>query len=212
MAHNLPSIGISRQLLLLILFSVLGAKTASAQVDELDELPQYLPSVIAEFHSDGRTLLQLEEDVWLDELLQGSRLLDSSAGPQATTSDRPAIKWTGYLWARENGPFQLELFTAGRVKVSLAGKTLLDEQSDQPQWLACQPIELSFGYHRLVIDFEATVAPARLAAYWSGPSFSLEPIGSQYLFHAADETPDNSWEVGQLLSRGLRCAACHTAV
>ncbi len=216
MAHMQTTIRRSWHLLVLILFASLGPSTASAQVDEideLDELPQYLPGVIAEVHSEGRTLRQLAEDVWLDETPErksdGANLQETTPGLQALNREQPSVKWSGYLWARENGPFQLELFAAGRVKVSLTGKSLLDAQSDQPGWLACEPIELSFGYHQLEIEFEPTVAPARLSAYWSGPSFSLEPIGSQYLFHAADDTPDNSWKVGQLLNRGLRCAACH---
>ncbi|MEZ6075388.1 MAG: hypothetical protein R3C56_06870 [Pirellulaceae bacterium] len=65
--------------------------------------------------------------------------------------------------------------------MSLAGKQVLDAHCDQPRWLASEPIELRFGYHQLEIDFEPTAAPARLGAYWSGPSFTVEPIGSQYL-------------------------------
>ncbi|MEZ6150980.1 MAG: c-type cytochrome [Pirellulaceae bacterium] len=220
MFHFDQSARSSWHLPLLFFLASLATSSVSAQVDELDELdelPQYLPGVIAEYHSAGQSRRQLEADVWLDEPLgrslegpwDGTRARESFAGSQRTESAPRRVTWSGYLWARENGPFQLELFTAGRIKVSLAGKQVLDAYCDQPRWLACEPIELRFGYHQLEIDFEPTAAPARLGAYWSGPSFTVESIGSQYLFHSADQTPDDPWEVGQLLSRGLRCAACH---
>lgn len=180
--------------------------TAQTEFDD-DDLPPYTSGLVAEVRSSaGHNLTRLVPDVSLHELLPPDSLV---VGSGQSAGNGNEVTWKGHLWARDNGMFRLQLFVAGQVQVSLAGKLLLDAHSDKPQWLECTPIELSFGYHPLQIEFRPTTSLAQLRLYWSGPAFALEPIGSEFLFHATDESPQDHFQMGQLLDRGLRCTACH---
>ncbi len=199
-------------LLVLSITLLLSARTATAQPDsDDDDLPPYAPGLVAEVRTAGHSLTRLVPDVSLHELHLPSPTQQGSAqGGGPADDNATGVTWKGHLWARDNGTFRLQMFMAGEVQVSLAGKLLLDARCDAPQWFECAPIELNFGYHPLQIDFRPTASPtAQLGLYWSGPAFALEPIGSHFLFHATEGAPQDHFQMGQLLDRGLRCTACH---
>lgn len=117
--------------------------------------------------------------------------------------------WQGYLMSQARGTYRLRAFAAGRVTIELNGEVLLDETSAEPCWLDAQPIDLSFDWHPLEVTFERTSDDPRIALYWEGPGFQLEPITSRWFFHDPDETPPDDFARGATLVRALRCAACH---
>ena len=210
--------------LLISLFSF----QASAQTAEEDQAPQFLPGLRAEFHWQQHTSTRIDADVLFDWNLPSQQSSTPASIPLPFSAT-----WSGHVWAREPGTYQLQLFAAGQATVSLAGQELLNAESISPQWLACEKIELEFGYHELRIEYRSAPLAPRLGLYWSGPSFELEPLGSQSLFHDSQvhgtahrssalrvEAPaplgsDQSGneqlghELGHELGRALRCAACH---
>ncbi len=107
------------------------------------------------------------------------------------------------------GSYQLHVFAAGSVRLQLEDQTLLDAQSPQGAWLEAKPVELTYGYHRLTIEYTPVAGDARIGLYWSGPQFQLEPIPARHLFHLPADSPSRVFEQGQLLVRALRCEACH---
>ncbi|MEX2026185.1 MAG: c-type cytochrome, partial [Pirellulaceae bacterium] len=72
-----------------------------------------------------------------------------------------------------------------------------------------QPLPLSFDRHGLEVEFRQTEPTARVALFWSGPQFSLEPISPRFLLHDRKESVKSDFERGQLLAAALRCGACH---
>ena len=61
----------------------------------------------------------------------------------------------------------------------------------------------------LEVSFRRTGPKARLALFWSGPQFRLEPIPARALSHAREDSVADDFERGSLLSRVLRCENCH---
>ncbi len=175
--------------------------SAYSQGPDDDEPPEFIPGLIASYSVDGIEVKQIDQDILFDW------------GQSSPTQRLPAgdfkAEWIGLLQAKENGVFRLSVFVNGKVTISLGGNQVLAAESNTPRWLDCEPIELRFGMHALQVEFEKTHAPARLGLYWSGPTFALEPISSRTYFHPAEQTISRSFETGELLARGLRCAACH---
>ncbi len=193
---------------LLVLYSPAFHNTFAQDFD--DEPLEFLPGLVAKYDWSEHSVLQLDEDILFD----WSQLPPIS---QMHPESRFSVTWTGQLQAKENGQFQLSLFACGRSKVRLGGKEVLSVESTVPQWHLSAPIELRFGYHDLQVEFTQSSAGPRVSLFWSGPTFALEPISSRYFFHRNEATlahpgpelVDGRYAVGQALSRGLRCAACH---
>lgn len=187
--------------ILLFVLACLPSIAWAQSVDE-DEPPEYLPGLIAEYSSPGTTLTRVDPDIAFD---WSERAPDLRLDPDGEFG----VRWSGYLQVKENGSFELRLHACGRVEVSVAGQQVLAAEVEEPQWMECTPVDLRFGRHALEIKFRKTNAQPRLGLFWSGPGFALEPISPAAFFHDFDQTPDTSFEIGQTLSRGLRCAACH---
>ncbi len=173
---------------------------AEAALDE-EENP-FAPGLIARFRGpDGVEHVKLVDGlshVW-NNLSPDRRL---PPGPFSVTL-------TGRLWTQAPGIYKLRVYAAGHVQLSVHGQRLLDSHSDKPDWLAAEPIELGFGFHRLEVQYRRTTEPARIALFWEGPQFRFEPVASRWLLHDRDQTPSPNFERGAHLVRGLRCAACH---
>lgn len=118
-------------------------------------------------------------------------------------------EWSGFLLSQANGKYQLHAYFAGKLRLTLGTKVLIDHATDTPGWQSSVPIELDYDYHRLQIEYQKTNDQARLALFWSGPQFQLEPIDGRQLFHRRGETPAAVFERGESLVRALRCEACH---
>ena len=95
------------------------------------------------------------------------------------------------------------------MRLELNGRVLIDATSATPAWLDSEPIELPFDTLPLEIHYRRAEEPARLALFWQGPQFELEPIAARWLLHDAKATPNDAFERGAELVRALRCAACH---
>ncbi len=120
------------------------------------------------------------------------------------------VRWQGKLMSQAPGVYQLSAYVSGRLKITLNGKVLLEGRSDEPAWLNGMPVDLPFGYHALDIEYRKTSDSARMALFWSGPQFQLEPIGPRQFYHEPEQSPSENFARGELLVRALRCAACHS--
>ncbi len=118
-------------------------------------------------------------------------------------------QWRGYLLTPGPGKYRLSAHAAGQVAITLAGQRVLEAASDTPQWLEAKPIELPYGWHPVEIDYASQGAASRLALFWSGPQFSLEPISGRQLYHDPEDSPPAAFERGESLAAALRCLACH---
>ena len=180
----------------------LAAGAVAQDEDENDELPEFVPGLVARYTGDdGKPIGRLDEVIafnWRD------RSPDLRIAPGSFRAD-----WSGYVWIRTPGAYRFRAFAAGKVKVSLGESVLIDQSSDTPTWMVSEPVELPFDYHPLRVAYEKTSDEAQLALFWSGPKFSVEPVSHRWLFHKPDEAPDDRFHQGQSLARALRCAACH---
>jgi len=190
------------QTLLLSLACLLAAAAFAEEDDDEDELPDLRPGLVARYiGADGVARVRRDEAL---QFAWGEQPPDArlAPGPFAAT-------WSGRLFTIAPGEYRLHVYAAGKVKLKLAGKTLLDAAADEPRWLAAEPIALEYGYHALEVEYRKTGAAARIGLYWSGPQFQLEPVPKRHLFHEPQAAPDERFAEGQLLARALRCGACH---
>jgi PA14 domain/Cytochrome c len=118
-------------------------------------------------------------------------------------------EFSGHVELRADGVYRFRVFAAGQVTLTLDEKTLIDARSPESAWMEGEPVELPFGYYPLKITYERRDEPARLALFWEGPGFQLEPVGGRPLVHEVTATPPDEFARGQKLLRALGCAACH---
>lgn len=195
-----------------LLFLLTICPCAYSQVDEEDELPEFLLGLLAELklskgsadaHGQPHNLVKrFDYDVLFDWNARG-------ADPRADIDSPIQAKWTGFLETKESGQFKIHAYAAGRLSVRLNDKPILSSQSDTPQWVDSPSIELPFGRHPIEIQYEVNGMQRQVGLYWSGPQFELEPIAQRFFSHRSEISLDNSFERGLQLSRALRCTACH---
>jgi mono/diheme cytochrome c family protein len=178
------------------------AGTSDESAEEEEEPSPYRGGLIARYTgTDGVARVRLEDDVafaW------------GVDAPERRVPPGPfSAQFSGHLDVRAAGQYRLHVFAAGAVRLELNGSVLIDATSPKPGWLDSEPIELPFGTLPIEVRYRRTNEPARLALFWEGPQFELEPITARWLLHDAEQTPDDAFERGTELVRALRCAACH---
>lgn len=182
--------------------ALVAAVAGSIAAQDEDEEQPYLPGLLATYvDADGGKAHRLDDAIafdWLDQL------------PDVRLSKAPfTASWRGLLWARGTGDYQLHVFATGEVEVRLAGKVVISRQRLKESWAASEPLPLSFDRHPLEVEFRQTEPTARVALFWSGPQFALEPISPRFLLHDRKASVPGDFERGRLLAAALRCAACH---
>jgi len=178
------------------------AQTDDALAAEEDEENPYRPGLIARYQgADGKTAVRLEDSlslVW-DDRSPDRRI---ASGPFSATFE-------GRLWTQAPGTYRLHVYAAGKVRLKLGKRVLVDAHLAEPGWLAAEPVELEFGFQPLVVEYRRQNEPARISLYWEGPQFGFEPVAGRWLLHDREQTPSAGFERGAELARALRCAACH---
>jgi cytochrome c2 len=176
---------------------------AHAQPDEDDDALPFLPGLAAEYRTESGTSCRRVDDAvafnW------GSAMPDARLGKPGPF----AAEWRGQLVVPAAGTYRFWAFAAGEVAIALEGKEILRASADQPQWLAADSLELTFGRKPLEVRYRRTRAEGRVALFWAGPQFAREPLGGRWLWHARENTPPKQFERGAELARALRCTACH---
>jgi mono/diheme cytochrome c family protein len=170
--------------------------------DEEEEPSPFRGGVIARYTgTDGVARVRLEDEIafaW------------GAEPPERRVPPGPfSAEFSGYLDVRAPGQYRLHVFAAGAVRLKFNGAVLIDATSREPSWLDSEPIELPFGELPLEVQYRRGDEPARLALFWQGPQFELEPIAARWLLHDAKQSPDDAFDRGAELVRALRCAACH---
>jgi mono/diheme cytochrome c family protein len=179
---------------------LLSAASFVVAQDEDEESP-YRPGLIATYAAEGAAATRVDEAIAFD-------WQDAAPDPRLPAGAFTA-QWRGRLWTQTPGTYRLHCYVQGEVELALGGKSLVQGTAERPEWLVSEPIELPFERHALEIAFRKTGEKARLALYWSGPDFSLEPIPTRFLMHDREASPAVDFERGRQLAAALRCAACH---
>lgn len=163
--------------------------------------------------SDGKT-----EVTRIDTSLSLPSDVDS---PDPRLKEVSEVRWKGILLARLAGIHTFHAQVSGRCLIDVDGQRVL-EGSGNDAFVSGKPIELTSGDHEIEVTYftPATneAVATRFAAFWSSPSFTLEPIPADALSHLPFE--DDQRTVDQrrdpyLVSRGrwmtdaLRCGSCH---
>lgn len=169
---------------------------AIAQDDDDDELR---PGLLATYRTGEATVTQVDRDIALRNS-GGSVDERLPAGPLSVT-------WDGLILLRTEEKYRFHAFVHGKVRVTVAGREVLNGTTDGPQWLSGPETALTFGEHPIRI--EATNLHDLLQLHWSADSFPLEPVPHHALFHAPEPKAIAQAAQGRQLMRALRCAACH---
>ena len=120
------------------------------------------------------------------------------------------IRWTGFLMSQTPGKYRFYVHASGRFQLTIGGKQVIQGDSKNGAgWFKSAEIQLPFDFHPLQLSYQKAATGGRIALFWSGPKFQLEPISERHFFHSAKKRPGNTFESGDALVHGLRCAACH---
>jgi glucose/arabinose dehydrogenase/cbb3-type cytochrome oxidase cytochrome c subunit len=184
---------------LLALLSISLLNFSAAQED--DEEP-YLPGLIATYRDSNSLSVQR-----IDRAISFSR--QNRPPDRRLVAGHFTANWQGRLLSQANGAYKLYAYVAGHVRITLNEIVLLEAIAQKPAWVAGGPLDLSYGYHDLRVEYESSEADAQLALYWSGPQFQLEPLDGRQLFHDRDKNISPAFSRGEQLVRALRCGACH---
>lgn len=182
----------------------LGCVTTYAQDDD-DELRHGL---VARYSAGDVHVDRVDRSVAFD---WGRDTPDARLGLVQVQEKSPfGVRWRGSLLSQSPGPYRLGVYASGGVVVRLAGDVVIQATSTSATWSVSEPLPLKFGYHPLEIEFTANrSSPARIGLFWSGPGFSMEPVGPRQLWHEPDQTPADPAGRGESLVRAHRCASCH---
>lgn len=185
--------------LLLLAWLALATLPAAAHASDDEEI-DYRPGLIVEAEHAGKSgTPQIASTVALRP-----ELLAESARQQPVRA-----RWSGYLMSQNAGPYTIHAHGSGKLTVRLGGVEVLRVETEKVGWSSSEPIHLAFDRHPFEVEYESAGGSARLALYWSGPGFDLEPIGPRQFYHNPKLVPDVSLQRGAELARALRCDACH---
>ena len=185
---------------ILCLFALSGNLVATRRVWAQDE--EFQPGLIGEFQQVGaEPFRRVDRSVSFD--------WRGRPADRRLNANPFRARWSGYLMSQANGPYQLRAYVAGKLRVKLGSRVLLDVQPAEPAWISADPIELQYDFHPLEVLYEPPDNAGLVKLFWSGPQFQLEPLGEQSLFHDAETVADAGFDRGALLVRALHCAACH---
>ncbi|MDX1947498.1 MAG: c-type cytochrome, partial [Pirellulaceae bacterium] len=189
----------TKPLFLIVSLVLVSALAAQEGVD--DEESPFRPGLLATYRSGEQSAQRIDESLAFD--------WQAAAPDPRLPAGSFTATWRGRLWTQATGAYRLHAFVQGKLKIEVDGKPVLSGTPAAPGWLASEPLDWTFDYRPLVVTFEKTAADARLALFWSGPGFSLEPIPDRFLFHDREGTIPTNFARGRQLAAALRCAACH---
>ena len=188
-----------------------GAGAEDANSDDDTPVPQLARGLVAEYSAaasdaagDGRAatvVRRLDHAIAFDWRRAAPDLRLPASSFRA--------RWHGLLGMQAPGRYRLHAFTAGEVVIRLASKIALEGNRAEPGWLSGESLDLDYGYQPLEIEYHSASDAARIALFWTGPGFGLEPLREQHLFHDPAVSPDARFERGRELAQALRCGACH---
>lgn len=179
-----------------------GLTSGRAAAD--DEIPRGL---LAEYTASGKTVRRVDADlsfVW-GRATPDQRL---AAGPFHAA-------WTGQILIRAETVYTFHAYLQGDLQVSIDGAPVLAARSDEPGWVSGNPVELSFGFNELTVEYERANAAGRLQLFWSSEQFPLEPLPGHLLFRLDEDenAPSDAdlamFDQGRQLFDAYRCQRCH---
>ena len=184
------------------LLLALPASSRAQDTDEEDE-PLFRPGLVARYTAaDGTSCRRVDRRI--------AFAWDAAPPDRRLPSGKFSVRWEGRMLTQAPGQYRLHVYAAGKVRIKINGKLLLDAAANRPQWLAAEPAELPFGRHPIEIVYQKTDREGRIALFWSGPGFPLEPLAGRWLNHEPADAVDERFERGRLLASAARCGACHT--
>lgn len=180
----------------------LGLPHCRAQPED-DELPEFLPGLVGNYRIGEFSATRVDPDLLFDWSRDRPDLRLPKVG-------RLQAAWSGLLYFKDNGAFQLSVYGSGAITIKLDGASVLTSSSAKAAWHHSEPLDLRVGRKEIEVRVSADGTPKQFKLFWRGPSFDLEPIAANYLSHPSETTPSGQFELGKDLYRALRCAACHS--
>ncbi len=168
------------------------------------------PGLLAVYRSGDRTVSRIDPR-------PAFALGHSSPHPRIPPGPFEA-SWTGAVTILDQDAISFDAFVGGEVSVEIDGQAVLRGrgESDAAQVRGAAPLERKTGTYRIRIDYRSLAGvPARLQVWWSGKTFSREPLPAFRLKHVAAELPESARK-DLLAARGREeaarygCARCHS--
>jgi mono/diheme cytochrome c family protein len=135
--------------------------------------------------------------------------------PRLTPAAGSTARWVGHVNILRAGAYTFSATLRGTVKVTVAGKVVLDATHEGPPAVKTGPATpLPAGGLAVAVEYTRPAGEARLELVWSSPFFREEPLPDDALGHLPNaETPalaaDLRREHGRLLAEERSCLACH---
>jgi mono/diheme cytochrome c family protein len=119
------------------------------------------------------------------------------------------VESAGLIEILARGEYRFAVYAAGTSKVTMDKQSIISATTKKLEWAVSEPIDLSFGFHEISVDYQTLDRQGDFALFWQGPNFSWEPMPSSSLFHETESEEIGYFELGKQLTVALRCAACH---
>ena len=121
-------------------------------------------------------------------------------------------RWESWLLVKTPGVHRFHAAVTGSLKIVVDGTTVLHADNHRG-FLSSDPVTLTAGDHEWQVTYESPVASdkpqAALSVFWSGDSFTLEPLPADVLY--CEERHDAQFaDHGAAVADAFRCAACHS--
>ncbi|MFN0199433.1 MAG: PA14 domain-containing protein [Planctomycetaceae bacterium] len=163
-----------------------------------DELQNGL---IVTYRTDSAEVQQLDDLVSVD---WRERAPDPRLSAKKFSAD-----WNGRLLVRQEGKYRFHAYVAGRIKVKLGERVLLEGERETADWIPGEEFDLDFGEPDFHVHFEKTAPQARIHLFWSSDAFPLEPISASVLFCDPLSESVRQIDKGRKLFEVHRCGRCH---
>ena len=188
-----------KAVLLVCLF--LGPATTTFAQDE-DDSESILPGLQARYRTADGEFQRIDPDI--------AFVWDGADQPADVPKTGPSsASWSGGILVRQPGRYTFHLYLQGDASVTIDGQKVLGARSDQPAWVAAEPIELRYGEHTLEVGFEAAMTGAAIKLFWSAAGVPLEPVPAEALFRGERHAWLEQQERGGVFFDSLRCNRCH---
>ncbi|MBL9123979.1 MAG: c-type cytochrome [Planctomycetaceae bacterium] len=165
--------------------------------------------------------------------VETSPQLSLSAG-QAPDSRLPPTgwraRWSGVIEVLQPGVHQFHARASGKLTVRVGEQVVLARPAQDPraaagELVAGPRVELGFGLHPLIVEFEPAGDGAELKLSWESEHFPREPLSARSVGHAVTEaeaeraqqaglSPDrlfaaDTYLAGRLAVEEQSCVSCH---
>ncbi|MCA9080776.1 MAG: c-type cytochrome, partial [Planctomycetaceae bacterium] len=169
-----------------------------------DDEENWNSGLLATYTCGSQQVRRIERDVFVQS--------GPGAPLEEIAADDFSVQWQGQLIVRDQ-LLTLHAWLQGAVTIRIADQVVLQAEQGDAGWVSSDAFTVPYGFQPLDITFRSAKEASALKLYVSSPSFPLEPLAPQSLFHKPatqrGASDNQQWDRGRQLFTAHRCDRCH---